>query len=298
MTPVAKTFILVLTFVLLLSGQSTLRASAKPITRPHSQPALPPECLTRTVVRPLAVPSWVFILNFDVIQAGNPLGCLMVFRAPRTPTDTISVPCNVIGAGVAIGGGQGTFNGGHVRCPVNLKTEFAALSPTLTLTQSYDYPYFTIAGLGRIEPSAVITHPFGNPIAFYTPSSPSATPVGLFVPLSNTSSIAVITSLFNGTPNIGTAPFPITAGGPLQTWGVKHIGDGKTYTVTHLLGTAVNQTFAPRDPVAFWVDGGVFWFGGSPLGPPFRGVLEEVIIDPPDGGPPPGLAFLAFLAGQ
>jgi hypothetical protein len=297
MTPAIKTLTLVLMLTLLLSGQFTSRVAALPASRPSNQAALPPECATRTVVRPLIIPSWVFVMNFDVIQAGNPLGCLIVFRAPRTPTHTISVACNVIGASVAFNSGQALFNGGHVRCPVNLKTEFAALSPTLTLTQSYDYPYFTITGVGRIEPNNVITQPFGNPIAFYMPSVPSAPPVGLFVPLSNSSSMAVITSLFNGIPNIGTVPFQITAGGLSQTWGVKHIGAGMTYTVTHLLGDAVNQTFSPRDPVSFWVDGGVFWVGGSSLGPPFSGVLDEVIVDPPDGGPPPGLMFLPIVVG-
>jgi hypothetical protein len=270
-----------------------------PATRLKQQVALPPECVTRTSIRPVAIPSWVFVMNFNVIQAGNPLGCVMVFRLPRTPTDTIPVPCNVVGAGVTFAGGQGNFNGGHVRCPVNLKIEFAALSPTLALTQSYDYPYFTIVGVGRIAFSNIVTQTFSNPVAYYAPDNPSAPPVGLFVPLSQTVSVAVINSLFNGVANVGTSPFQVAAaGGPLQTWGAKHDGAGETYTVTHLLGDVVNQTFSPRAPVTFWVDGGTFAIGGSPLGPSFIGVLDEVIVDPPDGGPPPGLRFLPAVFGK
>src|SRR5262245_59641231 len=109
MTPAIKRLTLVLMLTLLLSGQAAPRAAALQVLRPNSQAVLPPDCATRTVVRPLIIPSWVFVMNFEVIQGGNPLGCLIVFRSPRTPTHTISVACNVFGAGVVFGGGQALF---------------------------------------------------------------------------------------------------------------------------------------------------------------------------------------------
>ena len=39
--------------------------------------------------------------------------------------------------------------------------------------------------------------------------------------------------------------------------------------------------------------GGIFFIGGTPLGKRLMGTLEEVIVDPFDGGEPPGL-----VAGQ
>jgi hypothetical protein len=236
----------------------------------------------------------VFVINFEVFQVGNPVGCLLIFRRPGEASDTLLTPCNPVGVGVAFAGGVANLSGGHIRCPININAAFASLSPPVTLSQSSDYPFFTIVGVGRITSTPPFTETFGNPVAYYTPNNAAAPGLGLFVPISNTPGLAVMTSRFNGVTNIGSVPFQPVAGGALQSWSAKHSGLLTVYTVTHSVGDVVLQSFAPREPVSFWTDGGVFWIGGSPLGSSFRGALDEVVIDPPDGGRPPTFIPIAM----
>jgi hypothetical protein len=263
---------------------------------PDQLVVLPAECVTKTAIRPLAVPSWVFVLNFDVIQAGDPVGCMLIFRMARVPSDAISIPCTAVGVGVAFVGGEARLTGGHVRCPINVNAAFASLTPPIIQNQtSYDYPFFTIVGVGRLDPTNILTEPFSNPLVHYGPGDPGAPDLGFFVPLSNTPSAAVMTSVFNGVTNTGRVPIQLIAGGgAVQTWSVKHEGIKDVYTITHAYNGSIVQAFAPRKPVTFWTAGGVFRIGASPYGPSFRGTLDEVVIDPPDGGIPPLFAPVAF----
>lgn len=254
----------------------------------RAQVALPAECVTKTTVEPLVIPSWVFVLNFEVFQGGQPVGCMLVFRAPRVASDAVPVRCIAVAPGISFGGGLGNFDGGHVRCSIDVNAAFASLTPPIVQDKpSYAYPFFTIVAVGRLAATAITAEPYSNPIVHYAPSDPGAPDLGFYVPLSNTPSVAVLTSAFNGITNTGKVPVQLAAGVGGQSWAVKHVGVGDVYTITHAYNGQVVESFAPRGPVAFWTAGGTFHIGASPYGSPFRGALDEVVIDPPDGGIPP-----------
>jgi hypothetical protein len=142
--------------------------------------------------------------------------------------------------------------------------------------------------VGRLEPTAITNQPFSNPIVHYAPGDSGAPDLGFFVPLSYTPSAAVLTSIFNGITNTGSVLVQLTVGGGAsQTFSIRHSGVGEEYTVTHAYNGSTVQAFSPRGPVTFWTAGGIFRIGASPYGPPFRGALDEVVVDPPDGGIPP-----------
>ena len=257
----------------------------------------PPECVTLTPLSPLIVPSWVFVMNFDVISptvpSPTPIGCILVFRTPGVATDFISVPCDVFGAVSFPVPGQALFAGGNVRCDVNVMNELATLHPPIALNDTAQYPYFELIGTGVLTVPAPIIDPFGNPIVYYQPLSATMPAAGLFAPAIFPDTF-VMTSLFNGITNIGTVPYPQPAGSP-HTWVAKHSGF-VTYTVTHVLDGSVLQTYSPRQPVLFWQNGGVFWFGGTPTGPAYYGTLDEAIVDPPDSGRPPSSAYMTIVS--
>lgn len=264
-------------------------ASAAARTKPTAPYAPPPECVTLTPLAPLLAPSWAFVMNFDVIRTRSnnvryPVGCLIVWRVPFNPSDYISIDaCEAFGA-VSFAGGQATFSGGDVRCSVNVKAALAALDPPLIINAEEPYPPFEVVGVGDIRPPTT-PHPYSNPIAFYQPDMAGAPPVGLFVPAPIANDVFTIKSYFNGVDNLDdNVGFP--AGLGAQTWSAKHRPMQGSYEVEHARNWIVLSTFFPRPLVSLRTDGALIYVGGSPLGPGFDGVLDEVIVDPPDRSGP------------
>lgn len=261
-------------------------AQAATPAQPRASQAPPPECATKLPIKPLLVPSWAFVVNFEVIQLKQnntpyPVGCLIVWRAPFNPSDYVSIDtCEVFGA-VSFGGGQAVFAGGDVRCRVNVKAALAALSPPVDINAEEPYPPFEIAGLGEIR-APTPPHPYSNPLAYYQPDAADGLPVGLFVSTANRANdVYTLLSHFNGINNLDdSVGFP--AGPGQQTWSAKHQAMQGGYRVEHFHNFLLLSTFSPRPLVSLRTDGATVYVGGSPLGPGFDGALDEVIVDPPD----------------
>ncbi len=244
--------------------------------------AIPAECATKTRIQP-RTPGWAFVLNFEVFTGGAPTACLMLYRVVYAPTDFVQVPCKTVG-NVAFNAGKGTFNNGYIYCGVNIQQKLAALTPPATMSDTVQYPYFTIVAAATMSDTFQID-PQSNPIGYYQPDLTTAQGLGLYVPfLSNAREIR---SEFNGVANI-SADNRLIANKP-YTFTVEHDGGPLTYTSTHYLDNSILGTFGPRAPVSFFTNGGKFWIGVAPsnLSLTLKGTLDEVIFDPPDGARPP-----------
>ena len=278
--------------LVVMAGASGTTAAGSAAS-PSSATAPPPECITQTRLSPLLVPAWAFVMNFDVIRTRNngaqyPVGCLIAWRAPFTPTDYVSIEtCEVFGQ-VTFGGGQAQFNGGDVRCAVNVKAALEALNPPLIIAAEEPYPPFEIIGVGRIIPPTT-PHPYSNPIAYYRPYAVNALPAGLFVPAIAGNDVYTIKSYFNGTDNLDVN-VRFLAGPSTETWTAKHQPLPNGYQVQHTRDWNTLSTFFPRPLVLLRTDGATIYIGGSPLGPGFDGTLDEAIVDPPDRSGPTGMA--------
>lgn len=281
-----------------------------PAARAAARPPVPVECATKNAIRP-KTPGWAFVVNFERTDAsGQPIGCLMLFRTVLFPTDFALQPCKVIGTTAEFFAtkGQGIFTGGYLLCEVNVQATLAAFTPTVVVSDTEQYSYFTIVGVGRFNEAPVNNFSeYGNPIGYYRPNAVDKPDLGLFMPLSPNG--GNILSRFNGTDNKGAfANASIYSIGVPYTITVEHDGIAPepgstqtgTLTTTHYLNDiGVRDVFAPRSPVTFATNGGTFWIGASPLDPSpntrLRGVFEEVIFDPPDGGRPPTRTSVSVL---
>ncbi len=288
----------------LMSPVSTTRASLHADT-PAIVPAkssavdvIPAACVSKTRIVP-RTPGWVFVVNFDVFENGAPMGCLMLYRVVYAPTDFVPLPCKTEGVvnQVTYGGGKAVLNGGgFIRCSINIKQQLAALTPPAVVSDTAAYPYFTIVGVGSITITTGIPgDPYGNPIGYYRPDDGSAG-LGLFAAILSNDQHMV--SAFNGVTNTTTQTRILS--GVTYSFTVLHDGGPDSFTTTHYLDSTVVGQYTPRAPVNFYTNGGAFWIGVAPpkLGITYRGTLDEVIFDPPDGGQPPSAQlnqqFLSF----
>ena len=257
---------------------------------------MPAACVSKTRIVP-RTPGWVFVLNFDVFDASappNPVGCMLLYRVVYAPTDFVSLPCKTVGQ-VTYGGGRAALNGGYIYCGINIKQQLAALTPPAVVSDTASYPYFTIVGVGSVTiTTGVGSDPYSNPIGYYKPNDPGSPGLGLFVPILPNDQQMV--STFNGVTNTVTQTRITT--GPTYTFTVVHDGGPEVYTTTHYLDDKVIGQFTPRSAVNFYTNGGAFWIGVAPqnLATTYRGTLDEVIFDPPDGGKPPSFNHDQFLS--
>ncbi len=249
----------------------------------------PPECATKSVHNPPSLPSWAFIMNFEVISGSAPLGCLAVFNA-APPNVYFPIPCHSTGA-VTYFHGFGLFQGGRVECPINLQTYLT--SPPISNTQAT----LMMQGVGRLAPTEVSTSPYRSPIVFYTPTL-AATGTGLFLRGAISGSLQVGTfrtvvkdGLYEKSP---AHPFTTTlANSRALTWRTTY-WKSRQFTdtfasVQNLINGAAWEIIpaGTQVPISFRADGGTFIVGGSPLGPNLRGTLDEIIVDPAGGHEPP-----------
>lgn len=267
---------------------------------PQGVTVTPPECVTESIHNPPALPTWAFIVNFEVISGSAPLGCLAVYNA--APPDVFyPIPCHTVGS-VAYFNGFGLFQGGRVECPINLQTYLT--SPPISNTLEV----IMMQGVGRLSPSEVSTSSFRSPIVYYSPTL-ATTGTGLFLRASSTRfevSGWFRTALNGGyfETNLGPHPFTVTVANTLaQTWQSTYWRQQAVPTDTFLtvenrvngqLWETINNG-APL-PVSFRSDGGTFIVGGSPLGPNLLGTLEEIIVDPAGGSQPPKIASVVPLS--
>ncbi len=93
-------------------------------------------------------------------------------------------------------------------------------------------------------------------------------------------------TLFNNVTSTSSVDIRL---GTAHTLTVEHDGGLEVYTTTHYFDNKIAGQYAPREPVQFYNAGGTFYAGLDPAQPgeTFRGTLDEVIFDPPDGGRPP-----------
>jgi hypothetical protein len=264
--------------LLILAG---VPMAASPAARATGD-AIPAECATKTRIQP-RTPGWAFVMNFDVLDGASPRGCLMLYRVVYVPTDFVPVTCSRIGA-VSFNAGRGTFTGGYVTCDVNIQQKLAALTPPATVPAIDVYPYFTIVAAATFS-TPVTSNAFSNPIGVYAPNTTIVPGLGLYAPVRSAQSPQMIT-LFNHVTSTSNIDIRI---GPVYTLTVEHDGGPDVFTTTHYLSNTIAGQFAPRGPVQFYNAGGTFYTGYDPLRPgeTFRGTLDEVIFDPPDGGRPP-----------
>lgn len=273
--------------LLMLAGASM---AANPVAHAAGD-AIPAECVTKTRIQP-RTPGWAFVMNFDVFDGANPRGCLMLYRVVYAPTDFVPVACARVG-GIGFSGGQAFFDGGYVQCKVNVQEELAALTPPAAVPAIDAYPYFTIIAAGTFGSPSTTSSPFSNPVGVYAPENTAVPGLGLYAPLRSFQTPQMVT-LFNNVTS--TSAINVSLGTP-YTLTVEHDGGPDVYTTTHYFGNAIAGQYAPRGPVQFSNAGGTFFAGFDPARPgeTFRGSLDEVIFDPPDGGRPPLFALDQYL---
>ena len=276
------------------------RAAETPSDRtPLGVTITPPECVTESLFNPPSLPTWAFIVNFEVISGSAPLGCLAVYNA--APPDVFyPIPCHTVGP-VAYFNGFGLFQGGRVECPVNLQTYLT--SPPISNTLDV----IMMQGVGRLSPSEVSTSSYRSPIVYYSPTL-AATGTGLFLRASVDHSVIsgqfrTRINGFNYEQSLGPAIFTTTVSNDLaQTWRSTYwrqrVPADTFLTVRHDINGAQHDTVTggPQVPVSFRSDGGVFIVGGSPLGPNLMGTLEEIIVDPAGGSEPPKVPSVVPLS--
>jgi hypothetical protein len=276
--------------LLVAGGAPAHAAEAPPERMPLGVTATPPECVTESLFNPPSLPTWAFIVNFEVISGSAPLGCLAVYNA--VPPDVFyPIPCRTVGS-VAYFNGFGLFQGGRVECPVNLQSYLT--SPPISNTLNV----LMMQGVGRLSPSEVSTSSYRSPIVYYSPTL-AATGTGLFLRASVDH--AVISGQFrtringfNYEQSLAPSIFTTTVSNALaQTWRSTYwrqrVPTDTFATVRHEVNGAIldNLSAGAMNPVSFRSDGGTFIVGGSPLGPNLLGTLEEIIVDPAGGSEPP-----------
>jgi hypothetical protein len=158
----------------------------------------------------------------------------------------------------------------------SIVTDTAHITATSWITSFY------ILGRGVISPVITPITDTGVILA-YDPRLITAPVTSLNVVVTSTlPNVAVLASKFNGVFHIhpGCAfPFGVAD----QMWAFTRGEDGLKYW---LQAGQVCDT-VPRLPVALWQNGGTFYIGGTPAGNRFRGILDEVILDPVGGSRPP-----------
>jgi hypothetical protein len=253
----------------------------------------PEECVTRSVFYPRE-PGWVFVMNFEKFDQGQPVGCLKLLRSTAThianASDYKAVPCKVIsnGSDIAFRDGMAELSGGYLYCPLNIRQALAALDPPVTVPAEEKYRYYTIIARAAISFTNVVTT-YSHPVAYYQPNTNASPDHGLFLPSSQNG--VNMTSLFNDQLNVSfTNTLSLDV---MQTYIAKHDASegssGEVLTITHEAGKLTLAEFGPRERMKMWLDGGAFWVGASArdLDNRFYGTLDEVIFDPPDTGRPP-----------
>ena len=272
-----------------LAHPSSAAASAAPLV-------LPPECVTKTRVARIAqgwLPrAWIFIANFEVADTA----CMLTYDIsdPNLLTGYISLPgaCQTYGT-VQFSGGRATFDGsGYIACSVNIMETVNAISGTIHLTDTAVINGFYMLGQGTLSPTVVISPFNSNLIVGYVPTNTLRQPVGLYAPISETGALtrALIYSEFNAGPKILSH-----CAMPVSTVDQRFAFTRDNFDTKYWSDGLLRCDLPPFPKIDLAQDGGVFFIGGTPVlggwfsGRRLLGTLEEVIVDPFDGGEPPAI---------
>ncbi len=252
--------------------------------------ALPPECVTKTRLARISAGwlprAWVFVMNFEVPDTG----CMLVYDRddPNLVQGYTSLPgaCASLGT-LQIADGRATFDGGGwMRCNVNIMEAVNAISGSITLTDTAVINGFYMLGRGVLSPTVAISPADSNLIVGYVPTNTLRQPISLYTPITETGAItrALIYSEFNG-----SIKYQSHCGFAVNTIDQRFAMTRNNFDTKYWLNGYQKCDFQPFPKIDLAQDGGIFFIGGTPLGKRLMGTLEEVIVDPFDGGEPPGL---------
>ncbi len=262
-------------------------------TATPTRPLLPLACTSKTAPRPLGPRAWVFVMNFQVPNTG----CVLVFDRTR---DNLFVGYQVVPGcstygDVTIINGKADFNGGYIRCSVNLSQTVNSIVGATVLTESAQYRYFYMYARGWLTNSVPITNVniltgmLSSPVVGYAPVMTSYSPIWMNLPIIGSTVITpellthgLLTSHFNDTTFVQSI-CNFTTGPREQGWSFIY-RDG---LLRHWQNGIALCDFTGVPLVDFWQDGGEFFIGGSPERSTFTGILEEVLVDPAGSGRPP-----------
>jgi hypothetical protein len=256
--------------------------------------ALPPECVTKTRLARISAGwlprAWVFVANFEVPDTA----CMLVYDRddPNLVQGYTSLPgaCASLGT-LQINAGRATFDGGGwMRCNVNIMEAVNAISGSITLTDTAVINGFYMLGRGTLSPTVAISPADSNLIVGYVPTNTLRQPIGLYTPITETGAItrALIYSEFNG-----SAKYKPDCAFTVRTQDQRFAMTRDNFDTKYWLNGYMKCDWQPFPKIDLAQDGGVFFIGGTPWGKRLLGTLEEVIVDPFDGGEPP-----ALLAGE
>ncbi len=250
-----------------------------------------PECQTKHLAFYPHGPTeyyWAWVANFEVNGKGQTTSCVMLFQTGNpNPVGSAQVPCMAEPAdGVTFSAGKAIFRGGHLKCDVNLKQLLPQLAPIegLSVESHYDYNNILIAVAGTVDSKKTSA---ANPVLVYKSAKGASGDLTLALP--TTRQGVGLTSIMNGT-SYGVAQGSTLASAAKSTtlWQVHYLPRGDSQAQVKLsVGNRQLGLSKPVAPVRFHMDGGTFYIGGMPNGPHFIGTLDEVVVDPPDGGRPP-----------
>jgi hypothetical protein len=232
---------------------------------------------------------WAWVANFEVNDKNQTTSCVMLFKAGNPkPVGSAKIPCIAEPAGgVTFTNGNATFNGGHLKCEVNLAKLLPTLAPEkgLIVEPHYDYNNILIAFAGKVAYQPMSR---SNPIVVYKAAKDEAGELGMYL-LTHRNSVHLMAAM-NGIQVSAPAEQTLTLlAKESKLWMIHYRPEGESRARVNLsLGERQLALSRSVPPVRFHMDGGTFYIGGTPQGPHFTGTLDEVIVDPPDGGPPPG----------
>ena len=265
-------------------GNAGLRQMvAREVQRPSID--IPRACTTRTRLDGTPLPrAWIFVMNFR--NQGD--GCMIVYD--RSLPDNIvqfnplQDVCRVEGD-VRFAFGKAFFLGGYIACDVNIRDAVNAVAPPSgQITETAVITGFYMLGRGIISPTLPLTPGEESLIVGYDPIQPGArVSIGVLV-TSTQPNDAMVVARFNS--NLHTRPdcrFSFDNLSEQQIWAFTRPNNG----VKMWMGGRELCDISPRPLITLRQDGGTFYIGGHLNGQRFYGMLEEVVVDPYDGGQPP-----------
>lgn len=267
-----------------LTPTPTVAATATATTVPTN--TRPIQCTTRTRLDGTPLPrAWIFVMNFR----SRSDGCMIFYD--RGVADRILKFNPLIDACKTIGdvrffAGKAFFWGGYIACDINIRDAVNAIAPPASqITETAVITGFYMLGRGVISPTTPVS-PFSESLIIgYDPIEPGYARVSVgMVVTSTTPNQALMVARFNNNVHThGGCNFAFNDLTHQQIWALTRPNNGAKLW---LGGTQVCD-ISPRPLIELRQDGGTFYIGGHPNGQRFYGMLEEVVVDPYDGGRPP-----------
>ena len=226
---------------------------------------------------------WAWVANFEVNGQDKTTSCVMLFKSGQVkPVGSAQVMCVAEPAGsVTFKDGKATFRGGHLRCDIDLVKLLPAIEKGLVVDKFYDYNDILIAAAGTVGAGQ---RSASNPVVIYKSKEQQTDDFGMYLPMSRNS--VNLKGLMNGTVVSNSKPQAKSSATTL--WMIHYVPEGETQAQVNLLAGKNRLTLSkPVPSLRLHMNGGTFYVGGSPKDSHFTGTLDEVVVDPYDGGRPP-----------